>query len=149
TLLDTALTVEGVARNAGTHAAGIIIGDRPLIEYLPLHRPTGDDTNIEQVTQFPMEICESIGLLKIDFLGLSTLSIMRKACELIEKYHGISFDMSNIPYRPDPDDPEQSRKVAELFDLIGDGETTGVFQLESTGMKGMLRDMKPRTFEHI
>src|SRR5262249_31440616 len=82
TLLDTAVTVEGVARNAGTHAAGIIIGDKPLVEYLPLHRPIGDSP-VTQVTQFPMEICESIGLLKVDFLGLSTLTIMRKACDLI------------------------------------------------------------------
>jgi DNA polymerase-3 subunit alpha len=149
TLLDTALTVEGVVRNAGTHAAGVIIGDRPLIEYVPLHRPTGDDTNLQQVTQFPMEICESIGLLKVDFLGLSTLTIMRKACDLIERYHGIAFNMGNIPYRPDPDDPEITQKVEQAFELMGDGETTGVFQLESTGMKRMLMEMKPKTFEHV
>jgi DNA polymerase-3 subunit alpha len=147
-LLDTAITVEGVARNAGTHAAGVIIGDKPLVQYLPLHRPIGD-TRLAQVTQFPMEICESIGLLKVDFLGLSTLTIMRKACELVEKYHGIHLTMDNIPYRPDPNDPEQAARVEKLFDLIGRGETTGVFQLESAGMKRMLVDMRPRTFENI
>ncbi|MBE2194090.1 MAG: DNA polymerase III subunit alpha [Anaerolinea sp.] len=147
-LLDTAITVEGVARNAGTHAAGVIIADKPLVEYLPLHRPIGD-TKLSQVTQFPMETCESIGLLKVDFLGLATLTIMRKACELIERYHNTKFSMDNIPYRPDPNDPEQSRRVSMLFDLIGRGDTTGVFQLESSGMKRMLVEMKPRTFEHI
>ncbi len=147
-LLDTAMTVEGVARNAGTHAAGIIIGDKPLVEYLPLHRPIGD-TKVEQVTQFPMEICESIGLLKVDFLGLSTLTIMRKACDLIEKYHGIRYTMDNIPYRPDPNDPEITAKVEKAFALIGQGETTGIFQLEGGGMTKMLVEMKPKTFEHI
>ncbi len=147
-LLDTALTVEGVTRNAGTHAAGVIIGDKALVEYLPLHRPIGD-TKVTQVTQFPMEICESIGLLKVDFLGLSTLTIMRKACDLIEKYHGIRYTMQNIPYRPDPNDPEVTAKVEKAFDLIGQGETTGVFQLEGSGMTRMLIEMKPRTFEHI
>lgn len=147
-VLNTALTVEGVARNAGTHAAGVIIGDQPLVEYLPLHRPMGESV-LAQMTQFGMEICESIGLLKVDFLGLSTLTIMRRACELIEKYHGIRYTMDNIPYRPDPNDPELTRKVNKLFDLIGSGETTGVFQLESGGMRKMLKGMKPRTFEHI
>lgn len=147
-LLDTAMTVEGVARNAGTHAAGVIIGDKPLVEYLPLHRPIGD-TKVEQVTQFPMEICESIGLLKVDFLGLSTLTIMRKACDLIEKYHGIRYTMDNIPYRPDPNDPEITAKVEKAFALIGQGETTGIFQLEGGGMTKMLVEMKPKTFEHI
>jgi DNA polymerase-3 subunit alpha len=147
-LLDTAISVEGAVRNAGTHAAGVIIGDKPLVEYLPLHRPIGD-TKVSQVTQFPMEICESIGLLKVDFLGLSTLTIMRKACDLIEKYHGVRYTMQTIPYRPDPDNPEITAKVEKLFDLIGQGETTGVFQLESSGMTRMLMEMKPRTFENI
>lgn len=147
-LLDAAMTVEGLARNAGTHAAGVIISDKPLEEYIPLHRPIGD-TRLSRVTQFPMEICEGIGLLKVDFLGLSTLTIMRKACDLIARYHGITYTMDTIPYRPDPDNEEQAGRVQELFRLIGNGETTGVFQLESAGMKKMIREMKPQTFEHI
>ncbi|MCS6872588.1 MAG: DNA polymerase III subunit alpha [Anaerolineae bacterium] len=147
-LLDTALTVEGVSRNAGTHAAGIIITPEPLVEYLPLHRPIGESP-VDQITQFSMEVCESIGLLKVDFLGLATLTVMRRACELIEEQHGVRLTMENIPYRPDPNDPEQSQRVAKLFELIGNGETTGVFQLESGGMKKMLVSMKPKTFEHI
>ncbi len=147
-LLDTALTVEGVARNAGTHAAGIIITPEPLVEYLPLHRPMGESP-VDHITQFSMEVCDAIGLLKVDFLGLATLTIMRRACELIEEHHGVRLTMENIPYRPDPNDPEQSQRVAKLFELIGNGETTGVFQLESSGMKKMLVSMKPKTFEHI
>ncbi|HLY27982.1 MAG TPA: DNA polymerase III subunit alpha [Aggregatilineales bacterium] len=147
-LLDTALTVEGVARNAGTHAAGVIIADKALVEYLPLHRPIGD-TKVSQVTQFPMEICESIGLLKVDFLGLTTLTIMRRACELIEQYHDIRYTMDNIPYRHDPESPEVNEMLDKAFQMIDQGETTGVFQLEGSGMKRMLVEMKPRTFEHI
>jgi DNA polymerase-3 subunit alpha len=147
-LLDTALTVEGVARNAGTHAAGIIITPEPLVNYLPLHRPIGESP-VEQITQFSLEACEAIGLLKVDFLGLATLTVMRRACELIAEHHGVHFTMENIPYRPDPSDPEQAQRVAKLFELIGNGETTGVFQLESGGMKKMLVSMKPKTFEHV
>jgi len=147
-VFDTAITVEGVARNAGTHAAGVIISDKSLTEYLPLYRPIGD-TKLSQVTQFPMETCESIGLLKVDFLGLSTLTIMRKACELIERYHGIQYTMDNIPYRPVPGDPLETKRVEALFDLIGRGDTTGVFQLEGGGMKRTVMSMKPRTFEHV
>jgi len=151
-VLDTAVSVEGMTRHVGTHAAGIIISDKPLVQYLPLHRPTKDSEGgvpIKQVTQFPMEICESIGLLKVDFLGLSTLTIMRKACELIKRYHGIDLSMENIPYRPDPNDPEQQQRVKAAFDLISSGEVTGVFQLESDGMRKMLVEMRPQTFEHI
>jgi DNA polymerase-3 subunit alpha len=101
------------------------------------------------VTQFPMEICESIGLLKVDFLGLSTLTIMRKACELIERYHGIHYDLSNIPYRPDPETPEINDMLVDSFKMLSRGETIGVFQLESQGMRRMLTDMRPHKFEHI
>jgi DNA-directed DNA polymerase III PolC len=151
-LIDTARQLEGITRHASTHAAGVIVADKPLVEYIPLHRPTkgsAEDAPVKMVTQFPMETCESIGLLKVDFLGLSTLTIMRRACELVEQYHGIRYDLSSIPYRPDPDDPEKSRMVADMFAMIGRGETVGVFQLESQGMRRMLTDMRPTKFEHI
>ncbi len=151
-LIDTARQLEGITRHASTHAAGVIVADKPLVDYIPLHRPTsgsGDDVPVKMVTQFPMETCESIGLLKVDFLGLSTLTIMRKACELIEEYHGVRYDLSNIPYRPDPDNPEQARMIKETFEMMGRGETIGVFQLESQGMRRMLTDMRPQKFEHI
>jgi len=156
-IVDTAVHLQGVNRHASTHAAGVIVADKPLVEYLPLHRPTkvekedgeGNSENpLKAVTQFPMETCESIGLLKIDFLGLSTLTIMRKACDLIERYHGIKFTMDNIPYRP-TGDPTVDRMLKESFELMGRGETVGIFQVEGTGMQQMLRDMRPTKFEHI
>jgi DNA polymerase-3 subunit alpha len=151
-IIDTAMKIEGVPRHASTHAAGIIVADRPLVEYLPLHRPTkgdAEDSPVKMVTQFPMETAEAIGLLKIDFLGLSTLTILRTACDLIKQYHDIDYDMSNIPIKPDPDDPELTRQVEEMFQMIGEGHTIGVFQIESSGMRQMLTDMRPQTFEHI
>jgi len=151
-LIDAARALEGLTRHASTHAAGVIVADKPLVEYIPLHRPTkgsAEDAPVKMVTQFPMETCESIGLLKVDFLGLSTLTIMRLACDLIAQYHGIRYDLSNIPYRSDPDDPEQSRMMAAMFEMLGRGETIGVFQLESQGMRRMLTDMRPQRFEHI
>jgi DNA-directed DNA polymerase III PolC len=151
-IVDTASHLQGVSRHASTHAAGIIIADKPLVEYIPLHRPTKgeDDTEspLKLVTQFPMETCESIGLLKVDFLGLSTLTIVRKACDLIAKYHGVQYTMESIPYLP-TGDPVKDQMLKEAFDLIGRGETVGVFQFESTGMQQMLRDMRPTKYEHI
>lgn len=157
-VIDTAVHLQGVSRHASTHAAGVIVADKPLVEYLPLHRPTKiekedgqqdeRESPLKAVTQFPMETCESIGLLKIDFLGLSTLTIMRRACDLIERYHGVRYTMQNIPYRP-TGDPKLDAMLAETWKLFGRGETIGVFQFESTGMQQMLRDMRPNRYEHI
>jgi len=139
-LMDTAIQLEGVARHASTHAAGVIISDRPLVEYLPLHRPTkgDDDSGIGIVTQWDMGVCESMGLLKVDFLGLATLTIMRKACELIQARHGISYNLENIPV----DDPK-------AFELLTRGDVAGVFQVEGAGMRRMLMEMRPTRFDHI
>jgi len=149
-VINTARELQGVSRHASTHAAGIIVGDKPLVEYIPLHRQTkeGEDSAIKQVTQFPMETCEAIGLLKIDFLGLSTLTILRKACDLIARHHGIHYTMDNIPYRPG-ENPEHNRMLEQTFELIGRGDTIGIFQVESSGMQQMLRGMRPTKFEHI
>jgi DNA polymerase-3 subunit alpha len=136
-LIDTAQRLEGVARHASTHAAGVIVADKPLVEYTPLHRPTkGDERGV--VTQYTMEVLESIGLLKIDFLGLSTLTIMRKACELIESRNGVRYDLDTIPIN--------DRKA---FELLASGNVTGIFQVESAGMRRVLTTMKPSKFEHI
>jgi len=120
-LIDTAAKMEGVVRNVGTHAAGVVIADKSLLEYLPLHRPTGnaEDTPIKTVTQFEMGILETLGMLKVDFLGLITLTIMQRACELIEQRHGVKLDLNNIPLT----DPAS-------FELMGRGQTAGVFQVE-------------------
>ncbi len=139
-LIDTAISVEGTVRNVGTHAAGVVISDRPLIEYTPLHRPTKSDeaSPLESITQFEMGVVESIGLLKVDFLGLITLSIMRKACDLIKANHGVDLNLTNIP----TNDPE-------AFALMSRGEVMGVFQVEGSGMRRMLMDMRPTKFENI
>ncbi|HZU87193.1 MAG TPA: DNA polymerase III subunit alpha, partial [Anaerolineaceae bacterium] len=139
-LIDTAAEVEGVVRNAGTHAAGVIISDRPLVEYAPLHRPTSgsEDSPIKVVAQFEMSIVENQGLLKVDFLGLATLTIMERACKLIEKRHEIRYGLDNIPL----DDPE-------TFLFLGSGHTAGVFQLEGTGMTRYLVQMKPQNLANI
>jgi DNA polymerase-3 subunit alpha len=153
-VIDMAKQLQGVSRHASVHAAGVIIADAPLDGYVPLHRVTGKDSSngaLKAVTQFPMETCEELGLLKVDFLGLSTLTIMRRACDLIEKYHGVRYDLNNIPYRhDDPRLTDRDRAMLdEAFRLMGRGETVGVFQLESTGMQQMLREMRPREFANI
>jgi DNA polymerase-3 subunit alpha len=139
-LVDTAAHMEGVVRNAGTHAAGVIITDKPLIEYAPLHRPTSgsEESPIKMVAQFEMSIVEAMGLLKVDFLGLATLTVMQRACDLIEKRHGIRLDLHTIPL----DD-------AETYDFLGRGHTAGVFQLEGTGMTRNLIQMKPKNLANI
>ncbi len=158
-IVDTARRLQGVNRHASTHAAGVIVADKPLVEYIPLHRPTKVDKEsteegsksenpLKAVTQFPMETCESLGLLKIDFLGLSTLTIFRKACDFIQKHHGIKYTMDNVPYRPS-DNTEHNRMLKETFEMVGRGDTVGIFQIEGSGMQAMLRDMRPSKFEHI
>ncbi len=151
TLYDNAMSLEGKTRHTSLHAAGIIIADLPLSDYIPLHRLTGksyDNTDLKMATQFPMGLCEELGLLKIDFLGLSTLTIMRKACEMIEKRHGIHWDIDNIPYQHGMYE-QHDHLLDEAYRLITNGNTAGVFQLEGSGMTAMLKQMKPTRFEHI
>ena len=139
-LIDTAAEMEGVVRNASTHAAGVIISDKPLVEYVPLNRPTKESNNspIKTITQFEMSILDYLGLLKVDFLGLATLTVMSKACSLIEKRHGVKYNLGNIPL----EDPE-------TFKFLGKGYTAGIFQLEGVGMTRYLKQMKPQNLDHI
>ena len=139
-LIDTASEMEGTIRNAGTHAAGVIITDKPIVEYVPLHRPTNqaDDNPVNTITQYEMSVIDHLGLLKVDFLGLTTLTIMARACELINQRHGKTFDLRSIP----TDDPE-------VFDFISRGHTTGMFQLEGTGMTRYIMEMKPHELAHV
>jgi DNA polymerase-3 subunit alpha len=139
-LLDTASRMEGAVRNAGTHAAGVIITDQPIVNLVPLHRPTSgsEDSPIKIVTQFDMNVLDALRLLKVDFLGLATLTIMNRACALIEKRHGIQFNLQNIPV----DDPE-------TFEFIGRGHTAGVFQLEGAGMTRYIMQMKPKNLANV
>lgn len=140
-LINTAQQVEGVVRNAGTHAAGVIITDKPIIEYIPLHRPTGSaagESPIKTITQFEMNVLDSLGLLKVDFLGLATLTIMAKACDLIAARHSVRYTLDNIP----TDD-------RATYELLGRGETAGVFQVEGSGMRRWLVEMKPKELKHV
>jgi len=139
-LIDTAGRMEGAIRNIGTHAAGVIISDKALTQYLPLHRPTSqsDDLPIKSVTQYEMGIINDLGLLKVDFLGLVTLTIMAKACDFIEQRHGVKFDLDGIP----TDDPEVYRYISE-------GHTSGLFQLEGNGMTRYIMQMQPTNLGHV
>ena len=133
-LLDIALVLEGLHRHASTHAAGVVIGDRPLEQLVPLYRDPKSDM---LVTQFNMKWVEPAGLVKFDFLGLKTLTVLQKAVELI-RARGISVDLDTIPI----DD-------TRTFDMLGRGETVGVFQLESAGMRKALAEMRADRFEDI
>ncbi|BCX04649.1 MAG: hypothetical protein KatS3mg053_2587 [Candidatus Roseilinea sp.] len=139
-LYDRAIKVEGTVRNAGTHAAGVVIADRPLIEYAPLNKLTGTPLTpqLNAVTQFEMTHLEAIGLLKMDYLGLSTLTIMRKACELIEQRHGVRLNLTNIPIHD-----------RRIYELLSRGDVQGVFQVEGTGMRNLMMQMKPTRFQHV
>jgi len=133
-LLDTAQKLEGLYRHASTHAAGVVIGDRPLVELIPLYRDPRSDM---LVTQFNMKWVEQAGLVKFDFLGLKTLTVLQKACALVEKA-GKSIDLGHLPLDDVP-----------TYELIARGDTGGVFQLESTGMREALRKLKPDRFGDI
>ncbi|HKD35567.1 MAG TPA: DNA polymerase III subunit alpha, partial [Pirellulales bacterium] len=134
-LLDLAMKVEGLARNVGTHAAAVVIADRPLTEYVPLQRVQNKE---EIITQWAMGDVERAGLLKMDFLGLRNLTILAKAVSLIEQTTGQRID----PYKFPLDD-------ADTFALLCRGETKGIFQLESGGIRDLLQKMKPDHFRDI
>ena len=133
-ILTVAATLEGLPRHASTHAAGLVIADRPLVEYLPLYKGTKG----ELVTMFDMKGVERVGLVKFDFLGLRTLTVIDQAERLIRRLHDPHFDIHAIPL----DD-------AETFELLQAGNTAGVFQLESDGMRDLMVRLKPTTFEDI
>ena len=133
-LIDLAVQLEGLPRNSSTHAAGVVIGDRPLAQLVPLYRDPRSDM---PVTQFDMKYVEDTGLIKFDFLGLKTLSVLKKATELMRKRE-IEIDLALLAW----DD-------AQVYDLLQSGDTVGVFQLESEGMRRTLAAVKPSTFGDI
>ena len=134
-LLDTGMKLEGLYRHASTHAAGVVIGDRPLDRLVPLYRDPRSDM---PVTQFNMKWVEAAGLVKFDFLGLKTLSVMATAVAHIKRVKGIEVDLSALPL----DDPT-------TYAMLAKGDTSGVFQLESAGMRDVIRKMKPNRLEDI
>ncbi len=133
-MIDIALRLEGLYRHASTHAAGVVIGDRPLDELIPLYRDPRSDM---PVTQFSMKYAESAGLVKFDFLGLKTLTVLDQARKLIAD-RGIEIDYSTL-----------TLEDKATYEMLGKGTTVGVFQLESSGMRDVLRQMKPDVFEDI
>ncbi len=133
-LFDLAERLEGVSRHAGVHAAGVLIAPRPLVEYLPLYRNNND----EITTQYEMKSVDRMGLLKMDFLGLITLTILDDALKFVAKRTGTLPDLSLIPL----DDPE-------VYRLFAEGRTDGVFQFESSGMRDLLRRARPEAFEDL
>jgi len=134
-LLDTARKLEGLVRNSGVHAAGVVISPKPLTELVPLHRTKND----EIVTAFDMGAIEKLGLLKMDFLGLTTLTILADALKLIQQTRGVTLSLEQIPL----EDQETYQKVFHK------GLTSGVFQFESGGMRDVLRRYHPDSIEHL
>ncbi len=139
-LLAIADKLEGLYRHASTHAAGMVIGDRPLDELVPMYR---DPKSSFPVTQFNWKMVEAAGLVKFDFLGLKTLTVLKKAVDLIKRGHGIDIDLTTLAIGGD--DP----KVVGAYELLARADTVGVFQLESTGMRDSLKRLKPDRFEDI
>ncbi|MGK7345271.1 MAG: DNA polymerase III subunit alpha [Candidatus Nitrospinota bacterium M3_3B_026] len=135
-LLDISKRLEGTARHASTHAAGVVISPEPLTSFMPLFKPPGE--NGEVSTQYQMKDIESLGLLKMDFLGLRTLTVIDNTAKQIKASHDPAFDIESIL----PDD-------AKTFELLRAARTFGVFQLESTGMRDLIRKMKPTGFRDI
>lgn len=134
-LMGIALKLEGLYRHASTHAAGVVIGDQPLQEVVPLYRDPRSDM---PVTQYSMKYVEQAGLVKFDFLGLKTLSILRLGCEMIARETGERIDLNALPLND-----------AKTFELLATGQTMGLFQLESAGMREVLKTMEPDRFEDI
>ncbi|MES2208738.1 MAG: DNA polymerase III subunit alpha [Chloroflexota bacterium] len=128
-VIEFAKQLEGVARNASTHAAGVVISREPLTELMPLQRATNSDG---LMTQYEMHAIEDLGLLKFDFLGLSNLTILKNAVDTVKAHRGVDIDLDHIPL----DD-------AATFQLLASGETTGIFQLESAGMRRYVRELRP------
>ncbi|HHX96440.1 MAG TPA: DNA polymerase III subunit alpha, partial [Clostridia bacterium] len=133
-LLDIAQSLEGIPRHAGTHAAGLVIAAEPLVNYVPLQRTAEGLV----CTQFAKETIEEIGLLKMDLLGLRTLTVINNAVSMVRESKQVDLDLTKIPL----DDPL-------VYDLLSRGDTIGVFQLESSGLRALLKDLKPANFEDV
>lgn len=132
-LIDMSLKLEGLPRHSSTHAAGVVICDKSVIEYVPLNTNDGVIT-----TQFPMTTLEELGLLKMDFLGLRTLTVIQNTFNEINRIHNLNISEKDIDY-----------KDSKIYELISTGNTDGIFQLESAGMKQFVKDLKPESIEDI
>jgi DNA polymerase III subunit alpha len=135
-LLDLAIKLEGTSRHASQHACAIVIAPSPLTDFAPVQKAQGGD--VERVIQYSMHSAEVVGLLKMDFLGLSNLSVIRDTLDIVQAVHGVIVNIDDLPL----DD-------ATTYELLGRAETTGVFQLESDGMKRYIKELKPSVIEDI
>ena len=135
-LIDSARQVEGSVRHASTHAAGIVVSGEPLVNHVPLQRGARGENVI--MTQYEMHALETIGLLKMDFLGLTNLTLLENALKIIEQTRGERPDLLHLP----TDDPA-------TFEMLSNADSTGVFQLEGTGMRRTLREFRPTTVDHL
>lgn len=135
-LLDNAIKLEGTVRHAGTHASAVVMSELPLVNYTPLQRSTGGGDDV--ITQYSMKPADEIGLLKMDFLGLKNLTIIQKTLAILKVTKNVDLDLTTIPM----DD-------AKTFELFQKGDTTGVFQLESPGMRRYIKELKPTNFGDI
>ena len=146
-LIDMSKRLEGLPRHTSMHAAGVVISQKAMDEYVPLSR--GSDGTI--TTQFVMTTIEELGLLKMDFLGLRTLTVIKDAADLVEKNHGVRIDVDHIDYIGERD--ENVRLIdyndKKVLDSIGTGKCEGIFQLESAGMKNFMKELKPQSLEDI
>lgn len=137
-LIDICLRLEGLSRHASTHAAGVVVSDKPMHEYLPLFIRADKSNKKELITQFDMKVVEKVGLVKFDFLGLRTITMIDKAIKNIARQGKTPPDLDILPF----DDPQ-------IYDLYAKGDTDGVFQVESTGMRKYLRMLRPTCFEDL
>ena len=134
-VIDVGRKLEGLARHASVHAAGVVIADEPLTNFIPLYKASGSD---DVVTQFEGPMVEKVGLLKMDFLGLKTLSVLERARQLVGEVHGVEIDLEKLDLAD-----------AKVFELFAEGRTKGVFQFESGGMQNLLMKMKPDRIEDL
>ncbi|MGN0142165.1 MAG: DNA polymerase III subunit alpha [Roseburia sp.] len=147
TLIDMAKRLEGLPRHTSMHAAGVVISQKAMDEYVPLSRAS--DGTI--TTQFVMTTIEELGLLKMDFLGLRTLTVIEDAVKLVEKNHGIRIDVDHIDYNDnmDPDAVQIDYNDRNVLDYIGTGKCEGMFQLESPRMRSFMKELKPQSLEDV
>ncbi|MGQ9674430.1 MAG: DNA polymerase III subunit alpha [Chloroflexota bacterium] len=135
-LIDAARSIEGVARHASTHAAGVVISREPLTHHVPLQRASRGEEVV--MTQYPMNALARIGLLKMDFLGLANLTILGRAVEMIRRTRGLDIDLENLPLEDE-----------KAFEMLGAGETMGIFQLEGGGMRRYIKELKPSSIHDL
>ena len=151
-LFEMADDLQGKNKHAGVHACGVVMTNDDIRNHIPtMRQPKGVAGlgGIEQVTQWPMKHVDALDFLKIDFLGLKTISVMRHACRLIEQNHGVVYHMGNIPYESHHVGPDPSKKATAIFELLQQGDVAGVFQVEGAGMENLMVEMQPYDFQHI